>query len=67
MSGLGVEFGYVAALEREVARVVRGWTATTARIGSIERKIFYNYRQQAALICGGTGEGRAYIGSQGVH
>ncbi|MGC2211373.1 MAG: hypothetical protein WA532_14805, partial [Candidatus Korobacteraceae bacterium] len=59
MSGLGVEFGYVAALEREVADVVRGWTQTTTRIGSTERKIFYNYKQQAALICGGTGEGRA--------
>ncbi len=64
MSGLGVEFGYVAALEREVGPVVRGWTATTARIGNIERKIFYNYRQQAALICGGTGEGRAYIAAK---
>ena len=36
-------------------------------LGTSERKIFYNYRQQAALICGGTGEGRAYIASQGVH
>jgi nucleoside phosphorylase len=64
MSGLGVEFGYVAALEREVADVVRGWTVTTALIGSVERKIFYNYKQQAALVCAGTGEGRAYIGAK---
>ena len=64
MSGLGVEFGYVAALEREVASVVRGWTVTTALIGGTERKIYYNYRQQAALICAGTGEGRAYTGAK---
>jgi adenosylhomocysteine nucleosidase len=60
MSGLGLEFGYVAALEREVASVVKGWTATTAHIGSLERKVYYNYRERAALICAGTGEGRAY-------
>lgn len=64
MSGLGVEFGYVAALEREVGAVVRGWTQTTTRIGDTERKIYYNYRQQAALICAGTGEGRAYAGAR---
>jgi adenosylhomocysteine nucleosidase len=64
MSGLGVEFGYVAALEREVAGVVRGWTVTSALIGTTERKIFYNYRQQAALICAGTGEGRAQAGAR---
>jgi nucleoside phosphorylase len=64
MTGLGVEFGYVAALEREVASVVRGWTATSALIGGTERKIYYNYRQQAALICAGTGEGRAYTGAR---
>lgn len=60
MSGLGVEFGYVAALEREVASVVKGWTVTTTRMGSLERKVYYNYRERSALICAGTGEGRAY-------
>ena len=64
MSALGVEFGYVAALEREVAGVVRDWTATRARIGNVERRVYYNYRQRAALICAGTGEERAYTAAK---
>jgi adenosylhomocysteine nucleosidase len=60
MNGSGVEFVYVAALEREVASLVRGWTATSAHLGHTEGKIYYNYQQRAALICAGTGEERAY-------
>jgi nucleoside phosphorylase len=59
-----VEFGFVAALEREVAGVVRDWTATSALIGGAERRVYYNYRQQAALICAGTGRERAYTAAK---
>jgi nucleoside phosphorylase len=62
---LGVEFGYIAALEREVAGVVRGWSATRTRIGNAERRVYYSYSQQAALICAGTGEERAYTAAKG--
>lgn len=60
----GVEFGYVAALQREVAGVVRGWTATSARIGGVQRRVYYNYSQRAALICAGTGRERAYTAAK---
>lgn len=64
MSAQGVEFGYIAALEREVAGVVRGWTVTRARIGNSERNVYYHYGQQAALICAGTGVERAYTAAK---
>jgi adenosylhomocysteine nucleosidase len=60
----GVEFGFVAALEREVGDVVRGWTG--ARVGDAERRVYYSTRQPAALICAGTGRERAYTAAKAL-
>jgi adenosylhomocysteine nucleosidase len=62
MSGTTVEFGFVAALEREVSGLVRGWSTTKVRIADVPQGIYYN--QRAALICAGTGIARAYAASK---
>ena len=69
-----VEIAFVAALEREVSRAARGWTATTLRVGGTERRMYYDTlcprtpttgalgdpMARAALVCAGTGPERAY-------
>jgi adenosylhomocysteine nucleosidase len=69
MSGtLGtVEFGFVAALPREVRGLVRGWTATNVRtagerISGKPGRIYCG--NQAALVCAGTGVERAYAAAK---
>jgi adenosylhomocysteine nucleosidase len=56
----GVEFAFVAALEREISGAVQGWTSTTLRIGKAEWRIYYDTLERAALVCAGTGRERAY-------
>jgi len=62
MSGDAIEFGFVAALEREVSGLVHGWSSTNERIAGIERRIYQ--KQNAALLCAGTGVGRAYAAAK---
>jgi adenosylhomocysteine nucleosidase len=62
MSAHQVEFGFVAALEREVAGLVREWTTTNAQFEGASRAIYRN--SEAALICSGTGAERAYAGAK---
>jgi len=66
MSAVQVEFGFVAALEREVSGVVRGWSASSARLGDAERRIYRNPGGRAALICAGTGVDRAYTAAKAL-
>jgi nucleoside phosphorylase len=58
----GVEFGLVAALEREVSGVVRGWSETEATGANGPQRIYLG--EKAALICAGTGSGRAYAAAK---
>lgn len=62
MSGTGVEIGFVAALEREVRGIVRGWSATEA-LGAFGPQRIYG-SEKAALICAGTGVDRAYAAAK---
>jgi nucleoside phosphorylase len=59
-----VEFGFVAALEREVAAIVRGWSRSDVRMGTAERRIYRGGDRRAALICAGTGKEQAYAASK---
>ncbi len=54
----GVQFGLVAALEREVSGLVRGWAASPVRLADREQRVYGG--PNAALICAGTGTSRAY-------
>lgn len=63
MSANSVEFGFVAALEREVSGLVRGWSSTAIEIADGRRTIHYHPRS-AALICAGTGVERAYAATR---
>jgi nucleoside phosphorylase len=65
-SAKGVEFGFVAALEREVGGVVRGWRCGSVRIGDAERRVYSSGEQRAALICAGTGCERAYTAAKAL-
>jgi nucleoside phosphorylase len=60
MSGNAVEFGFVAALEREVSGLVRGWSRSNMRPPL--RRIYSS--ENAALICAGTGVDRAYTAAR---
>lgn len=66
-----VEFGFVAALEREVSGLVRGWSATqnanqiANQVRSGEGSRIYR-TQGAALICAGTGVERAYTAAKSL-
>ncbi len=61
MSGQAVELGFVAALEREVSGLVRGWSISTVRSGDKSWQIYRDGRDGgAAVICAGTGSARAY-------
>jgi nucleoside phosphorylase len=64
MSANLVEFGFVAALEREVSGIVRvrGWSAANLE-GAGAPQGFYRSRN-AALICAGTGVDRAYVAAK---
>ena len=55
-----IDIVFVAALEREVSCAVRGWTRTTMRVAHTERRMYFDSREQAALVCAGTGSERAY-------
>jgi adenosylhomocysteine nucleosidase len=59
MTTPAVEFGFVAALEREVSGLVRNWRVGNA--GGTQR-IYQS--QNAVLICAGTGVGKAYAAAQ---
>jgi adenosylhomocysteine nucleosidase len=62
MSMNPVEFGFVAALEREAVGVVRGWQRGKVQIAGVER--VFQYNQRAALVCAGTGVERAYTAAK---
>jgi nucleoside phosphorylase len=64
MSASPVEFGFVAALEREVSCLVRDWSTTNVRIAGAPRGIYCN--QGAALICAGTGVAQAYAATKAL-
>ncbi len=67
MSSHTVEFGFVAALEREVAGIVRGWSKSTVRSGDKTWQIYRNGRDGgAAVICAGTGSARAYAAAKAL-
>jgi nucleoside phosphorylase len=53
-----VEFGFVAALEREISGLVRDWSRTQVQAGGAWLSLYR--KQGAALICAGTGVERAY-------
>ena len=55
-----VEFGFVAALEREVSALVQNWTAMP--VGVAGEKIYCH--RSAALICAGTGVARAHAAAK---
>lgn len=57
MSAPRMEFGFVAALEREVSGLVRDWSRTKAQSADASWPIYCS--QQAALIAAGTGAERA--------
>lgn len=56
----GVEFVFVAALEREVGGLVRRWSRGTLTISGVERRIYFSVRHRAVVVCAGTGRRRAY-------
>ena len=62
MSANAVEFGFVAALEREVSGLVRGWSVKNVGEPDALRRIYS--LQNAALICAGTGIQRAYVAAK---
>ena len=64
MSQNSVELGFVAAMEREVSGLVRGWSCTEVRIADQSRRIYC--KQPVALICAGTGVGRAYAAAKAL-
>jgi nucleoside phosphorylase len=57
-----VEFGFVAALEREISGLVRGWSTTEVRIADAANRIYSGER--AVLICAGTGVANAYAATK---
>jgi nucleoside phosphorylase len=57
-----VEFGFVAAMEREVSGIVRGWSVTEVQSATGQQRIYSNGK--AALICAGTGVDRAYAAAK---
>lgn len=62
LNSQGVEFGFVAALEREVSGIVRGWSTRKVLGASGQQRIYSNGK--AALICAGTGADRAYAAAK---
>jgi adenosylhomocysteine nucleosidase len=65
MSGSGVcgpnaEFGLVAALEREVAVMVRDWRREIPEAAASKGSIYRRADGRAVLVCAGTGAERAY-------
>ncbi len=62
MSPNPVEFGLVAALEREVSGLVRAWNSTDVRIEDRWQRIYST--RSTALICAGTGVERAYAATK---
>ncbi len=64
MSTSAVEFGFVAALEREVSGLVRGWGRSNVGAPHALRRIYSS--ENAALICAGTGVDRAYTAARAL-
>jgi nucleoside phosphorylase len=62
MSTNQVKFGFVAAMEREVAGLVRDWSMTSGQLAHAPWAIYRN--QQAALACCGMGADRAYAAAK---
>jgi adenosylhomocysteine nucleosidase len=62
MSTNAVEFGFVAALEREVSGLVRGWSRSNVGVPHAIRRIYSS--ENAGLICAGTGVERAYTAAK---
>jgi len=61
-----IEFGFVAALEREVAGLVRRWGKATLTIASREQTVYWSAAHGAVLVCAGTGSARAYQGAKAL-
>ena len=57
-----VQIALVAALEREVAGIVRGWQWEKITVADTARKLYYS--ENAVLICAGTGAARANIAAK---
>lgn len=62
LSSTGVEFGFVAAMEREVSGIVRGWGVTDVQGSGGQQRIYSNGK--AALVCAGTGVDHAYAAAK---
>lgn len=62
LNSSGVEFGFVAAMEREVSGIVRGWSVMNVQNSTGRQRIYSN--GNAALICAGTGVDRAYAAAK---
>jgi nucleoside phosphorylase len=62
MSRDSVEFGLVAAMEREVSGLMRGWSTTNVRVADVPWKIHRG--QRAALICAGIGVAHSYAAAK---
>jgi adenosylhomocysteine nucleosidase len=62
MSANSTEFGFVAALEREVSGLVRGWRMTNVQVAGAPLSLYRS--QNAALVCAGTGVDRAYTATK---
>ncbi len=70
MSADPVEFGFVAALEREVSGLVRGWSVTRTRARSriaIGGRIAYLSYAGCCPDLRGTGVERAYAAAKSTH
>jgi len=60
MSAAEAEFGFVAALEREVAGLVRGWRSETPAGDAAKQRFYRSGDGRAVLVCAGTGAEQAY-------
>ncbi len=57
-----IQIALVAALEREVAGIVRGWQSEKITVADAVCKVYYT--DKAVLICAGTGAARANIAAK---
>ncbi len=72
MSANPVEYGFVAALDREVSGLVRGWYDGSVQICGAERRTYFRKGLsgsglQAVLICAGTGRERAHSAAEALN
>jgi adenosylhomocysteine nucleosidase len=75
LSGEAAQFGFVAALEREVSGLTREWSKAHLQVAGGRLALFRSLRdirdrdfrdQGAALICAGTGAERAYSAAKAL-